>query len=93
MIDEFLEERVVYSRCQVKPQCIRQKMSGFPLCQRGPVSRREHRWTPEIVSDCIKGNSIAPKVKPTRAWQTAGPSGTCRKYSGKALCDAWIVPH
>ena len=84
MIDEILEERFVSRRGQIKPRSVRQNMSGFPLRKRGPVSRREHRWTPEIVSNCIKGNSIAPKVKPTRAWQTAGPSGTCRKCNGNS---------
>ena len=29
-----------------------QKMSGFPLRKRGPVSRQEHCWTPEIVPKC-----------------------------------------
>ena len=37
---------------QVKPRGVRQKMSGFPLRKRGPMSRQEHRWTPEIVSNC-----------------------------------------
>ena len=45
VIDEILEERVVSSRGPVKPRGVRQKMSGFPLRKRGPVSRQEHRWT------------------------------------------------
>ena len=43
VIDEILEERVVSSRGQIKPRGVRQKMSGFSLRKRGPVSRREHR--------------------------------------------------
>ncbi len=52
MIDEILEERVVSSRRQSKPRGVMQKMSGFPLRKRGPVSRQEHCWTPEIVPKC-----------------------------------------
>ena len=49
LIDEILEERAVSSRGQVKPRGVRQKMSSYPLRRRGPLSRRKHRWTPEIV--------------------------------------------
>ena len=28
-----------------------QKMSGFPIRTRGPVSRRTHIWAPEVVSN------------------------------------------
>ncbi len=52
VIAEILEERVVSSRGQSKPRGVRQKMSGFPLRKRGPVSRQEHCWTPEIVPKC-----------------------------------------
>ena len=52
MIDEILEERVVSSRGQAKPRGVKQKMSAFPLRRRGPVSRRKHSWTPEIVPNC-----------------------------------------
>ena len=52
MIDEILEERVVSSRGQSRPRGVRQKMSGFSLRKRGPVSRAKHDWTPEIVPKC-----------------------------------------
>lgn len=34
------------------PRGARQKMSGFLLRERDPVSRRKHCWTPEIVPNC-----------------------------------------
>ncbi len=49
MIDEILEERVVSSRGQSKPRGVRQKMSGFPLRKRCPVSRRKHDWALEFI--------------------------------------------
>ena len=58
VIDEILEERVVSSRGQSRPRGVRQKMSGCPLRKRGPVSRRQHAWTPEIIPNCAKSNGI-----------------------------------
>ena len=52
VIDEILDERVVSSRGQDKPQDVRLKMSGFPLRKRGPLSRRKHDRIPEFIPRC-----------------------------------------
>lgn len=46
---EILEERAVRSRGQAKPRGVRRKMSSYRVRRRGPISRRTHQWSPEII--------------------------------------------
>ena len=48
ILDEILEEQVVSSRGQAKPRGVKRKMSNYPLRVRGPLSRKVHRWVPEL---------------------------------------------
>ena len=94
VIDEILEERVVTGRGQASPRGVRQKMSGYPLRKRDPVSRREHDWTPEIVPKCVQSDSIA--LRETRACQSNSHRRDDQKPSGSDMhcsikvCGIWF---
>lgn len=48
ILDEILEERTVSSRGQAKPRGVKHKMSNYPLRAWGALSRKIHRWIPEM---------------------------------------------
>ncbi len=48
ILDEILEEQVVSSRGQARPRGVKRKTGNDPLRVRAPLSRKIHRWVPEL---------------------------------------------
>ncbi len=47
-LDEILEELAISSRGQTRSRGVKCKMGNYPICSRGPLSRKVHKWIPEI---------------------------------------------
>ncbi|MDE0103107.1 MAG: hypothetical protein OXN89_12065 [Bryobacterales bacterium] len=49
LIEEIPQDRAEQSRGQVKSRGLKRKMSKYKVRHRGTLSRRRHRWTPNVA--------------------------------------------